>query len=268
MKTDNRPVGIFDSGLGGLTVVAAIRKKLKNENIIYLGDTARVPYGDKSSENIAKFAIDDARFLVNKGVKMIIIACNTVSAVAIEAVRENFRGAPVVGVLDAGVQACLSEKPKSVVIIGTRATIASDTYRKNIHAQNPSIKVHSIATPLFVPIIEEGLQGSPIAVMAIETYLRGVKSNPPDILLLACTHYPFLKESLAQYLPSSVKIIDSAESCANFAAQELRRLGLEGKSDNAFEKYFATDMPSNFYLQATRFLGKNIEHFEKISLGV
>jgi glutamate racemase len=266
MKKDNRPLGIFDSGLGGLTVAAAIRKKMPGEDIIYLGDNARVPYGDKSPEIIAKFAVEDASFLVKRGVKIIVAACNTVSAIALDAVKKRFPEMPLIGVLEAGVNACLAENPSDMAIIGTRATISSDAYRRLIHFKNPSINVRSIATPLFVPVIEEGLQHEPLFDEVIRFYLNPLIDNPPDILLLACTHYPLIKDNLKKYLPDSVKIIDSAETCADFTASHMRELGIvAGDSRNGTEKYFVTDMPSNFYLQAQRFLGRNLDNFEKIN---
>lgn len=266
MSADNRPIGIFDSGLGGLTVVAELRKEMPNENIVYLGDTARVPYGDKSPESIAKFAIQDTKFLLDNGVKAIIVACNTVSAVAIDKIYKVFSEIPLFGVLEAGIRACIAENPSSVVIIGTRATIASDSYRKGIHKINPSINVVSIPTPLLVPIVEEGLQDSKISEMVLQHYLGGILQNPPDILLLACTHYPLLRNKLKQILPEKVKIIDSAESCAKFAAEKLYARGLNASpNQRGVEKFFVSDMPGNFYQQAKRFFARDLEHFEKVS---
>ncbi len=197
---DNRPIGIFDSGLGGLTVVSALKKSLPNEQIIYLGDTARVPYGDKSPESILRFAVEDCAFLESKGVKMIIAACNTVSAVALPELAEK-SNVPVLGVIECGVDSCLAENPRSAAVIGTRATINSDSYRKMIHARNPQVIVQSIACPLFVPLAEEGLYEHQIARTAVDLYLSGLKNSPPDVILLGCTHYPLLrKRSLIIFL--------------------------------------------------------------------
>ncbi len=266
-QADNRPIGIFDSGLGGLTVVSSLRKALPNENVVYLGDTARVPYGDKSPENIAKFAIQDARFLAEKGVKAIVAACNTVSAVALDKVEKAFPHIPVIGVLDAGISACMRRKASSIVIIGTRATISSDAYRRGIHALDPSVNVRSIATPLLVPIVEEGLQDSEIASAAAEMYLKGIPMRRSDILLLACTHYPLIRRTLSARLPAGVEIIDSAESCAKFAADRISSLGIAAApGQKGWEKFFVTDMPFNFYSQAKKFLGHELEYFEKATL--
>lgn len=268
MKNDNRPVGIFDSGLGGLTVVSSLKHYLPHENIVYLGDTARVPYGDKSPASITRFAIENTGFLLSHGVKMIVVACNTVSSIAMPKLRSKFPGVHIIGVLEAGVEACLKAKPRSVVIIGTRATVRSDAYRQLIHSSNPQINVISIACPLFVPIVEEGLHEHPIAKMAIELYLGQIKKTRPDVILLACTHYPLLKKALREYLGTKTQIIDSAEACVEYAKKYIRGKGISADlSSNSADRYYVTDMPALFLKQAKRFLGKDLEHFEKISLG-
>ncbi len=268
MKLDNRPIGIFDSGLGGLTVVGALRGSLPHENIIYLGDTARVPYGDKSPANIIKFSCESAAFLAKQGVKLIVVACNTVSSIAMERLRTKFADVPVLGVLEAGVEACLAENPSRVTIIGTNATVRSDAYRREIHARNPQIGVSSVPCPLFVPIVEDGLAASQICEMAVRHYLEPYMTPPPEILLLACTHYPLLKGALLKCLPPGIKIIDSAEACAKFAERFLAQNGLSASDKlTGTERYFVTDMPSAFLKQARRFLGRDLENFEKISLG-
>ena len=267
MKYDNRPIGVFDSGLGGLTVAAALRKSLPNENIIYIGDTARVPYGDKSPANIIRFGMEDASFLVSKGVKLIVIACNTVSAIALSEIRAKFAKVPVIGVLDAGVRACLRAKPKYVAVIGTRATVSSDAYRREIHAVNPEINIRTIACPLFVPIVEEGLADSEICRLTIDFYLNSLKKETPDMLLLACTHYPLLKKSLQSYLRKKVRIIDSAEACAKFAEEYLEKNFLSAsKRTSGTERFYVTDMPDSFFKQAKKFLGRDLEHFQKVSI--
>jgi len=268
MKNDNRPIGIFDSGLGGLTVVASLKNLMPSEDIIYLGDTARVPYGDKSPENICRFAVQDAAFLARKGVKMIIVACNTVSSIAMDKLGEKFKDIHIVGVLEAGVRACLAEKASSIAVIGTNATVKSDAYRRNIHAVNPAVKVTSILCPLFVPIVEEGLVQHPISDAAVELYLSPLKKNPPEILLLACTHYPLLQEALRKYFEGSrLKIVDSATACAKFAEEFIREKGISASEHgNGSERYFVTDMPASFLRQAKRFLGRELDSFEKVSL--
>lgn len=267
MHRDNRPIGVFDSGIGGLTVASAIRKALPSEDIIYLGDTARVPYGDKSPASIIRFSFENASFLLNLGVKLIVVACNTVSALAIQELRKKFPHVPVIGVLEAGIDACLKEEPESVAVIATRATIKSDAYRRELHRHNPEITVKSIACPLFVPIVEEGLTEHKICSLAMELYLKPLLADPPALLLLACTHYPLLREPLKSYLPAGVKIIDSATACAKYTADYLRKNKLAAKSSSAgIERFYVTDMSSAFYGQAKKFFGCELEHVEKIAI--
>jgi glutamate racemase len=267
MKNDNRPIGVFDSGLGGLTVVSALRKALPNEDIIYLGDTARVPYGNKSEENIRRFGNEICSFLESKGVKLIVVACNTVSAVAVSELRETFAPIPVIGVLEAGVDACVKSEPKSVTVIGTRATVNSDAYRREIHKQNPSIVIDNIACPLFVPLVEEGVLDNSITTQAIDYYLGALKDSDRDILILGCTHYPLLISALADYIPNSMKIIDSATACAEYTTSYLVENGLTASQSNkASDKFYVTDLATDFLKQASRFLGYTIEYVEKVTL--
>lgn len=266
-KCDNRPIGIFDSGLGGLTVTRAIHRSLPAESLVYLGDTARVPYGDKSPDTIQRFAREDVRFLLSKGVKLIVVACNTVSAVAMEAVRETAGTVPVIGVLDAGVFACLSLKPQSISVIGTKATIHSDAYRRAIHALHPEIMIQSIATPLFVPMVEEGIIDTPIADAAIRYYLNSVLQTPSDILLLGCTHYPLLRDKLQKILPAKTQIVDSAQACADYVLKYLNEAHCGATPDQTQQPRFAvTDMASDFVYQATRFFGEPIRHVERVHI--
>ncbi len=268
MKNDNRPIGIFDSGLGGLTVASAVRALMPSENLIYLGDNARVPYGNKSPSNIAKFAVEDASFLAGKGVKLIVVACNTVASTAMDRLRSKFPEIPIVGVLEAGVRACVARKPDSVALIGTNATVRSDAYRRRIHAADPSIRVSSIACPLFVPIVEEGLVSHKIADLAVELYLSDLKRDPPQILLLACTHYPLLTKNLLDFFSGTkTEILDSAGVCAEFVSEFIAEKNLAANLEQkGAERYYVTDMPAAFLREAKRFLGRELEHFEKVSL--
>ncbi len=258
---DNRPIGIFDSGLGGLTVARALHRALPNESLSYLGDTARVPYGDKSVETIMRYGKEDTQFLLQKGVKLVVVACNTVSSVAMDSLQKLAGNTPVIGVLDAGVKACLRRAPKSVTIIGTKATIQSDAYRRAIHAQNPEIIVQSIATPLFVPIVEEGLTDSEVAQSAIEHYLSDLIAHPTDLILLGCTHYPLLTETLQKVLPPQIEIVDSAQACAEYVMEYLSLNSLSASPAQTQRPQFAvTDVGSDFVYQATRFFGEPIRH--------
>lgn len=267
MKNDNRPIGVFDSGLGGLTVVSALTKSLPNEDIIYLGDTARVPYGDKSVENILKFGDEICSFLVSKGVKLIVVACNTASAVAITQLKEKFKPVPVIGVVEAGVAACLDETPSSVTVIGTRATVNSDAYRRGIHMVEPGIVVDSVPCPLFVPLVEEGIVEGEITKLAIDYYLSRLIKEPSNLLLLGCTHYPLLIDALVEYLPSDIKVIDSAYSCAKYTVGYMKDKELIASSSNKpTQRFYVTDLSTDFVKQAGKFLGYNIEHVEKVIL--
>ena len=265
-KADNRPIGVFDSGLGGLTVVSALRRSLPAEDIIYLGDTARVPYGDKSVDSIVRFAREDLRFLLGKGVKAVLAACNTVSAIALPDMRKCFPEIPVLGVLEAGVEAALAERPHRIAVLGTRGTINSDSYRRQLHAKDPSLIVESIACPLFVPLVEEGLTKHRLAEAAFDHYLSKLKDNPPDVLLLGCTHYPLLKEALSEYLPG-VRIVDSANACASYLKGFLSSRNLAASAGNVSgERYYVTDLSADFQAQASRFLGYKAGYVEKVSL--
>jgi glutamate racemase len=267
MKNNNAPIGVFDSGLGGLTVVSAITKRMPRENIVYLGDTARVPYGDKSRETIIKFGIENAAFLQKQQVKMIIIACNTVSALAIDEIRTEFSNIPIIGVLEAGVNIIIEKQPTSVSIIGTRATINSNAYYCEIRKSLENIEITSIPCPLFAPIIEEGLANHKIGTQAIDLYLNNLKKTPTETLLLGCTHYPLIKNALKNYLPKSIKIIDSATAVAKLAEKKLHEYSLINQTKSATkEKYYVTDLPQTFTKHAEQFLGKKLQYINKISI--
>ncbi len=261
-------IGIFDSGLGGLTVAAAVRQLLPNEDIIYLGDTARVPYGDKSPETILRFGCENAYFLAQKNVKLIIVACNTVSSLAINGIREKFKNEkieiPLIGVLEAGVEAILKENISDIAIIGTRATITSGAYSCELRRKSPDLKIRSIACPLFALIVEEGLADHEIAKSALKLYLNELKEQPPEALLLACTHYPLLIESLDKFFPEPLNIIDSAHAVANFAKKYITENNLKNQlGQDGTEEFFVTDSPDTFARQAAKFLGRKMKNVQK-----
>ena len=257
------PIGIFDSGLGGLTVAEAIGRLLPKEDIVYLGDTARVPYGDKSPETVARFGLENAETLLRWNVKLIVAACNTVSATALPAIREELRkkgyAVPVLGVVEAGVAALTSTTPgpRSAAVIGTRATISSGAYERGIRGKAPWMETVSIACPILAPIVEDGLHEHEIAVAALRHYLAPILESPPDALLLGCTHYPLLKKSLGRVLPPSVRIIDSATAMAEATADALAERGLAKSADHAdgTRVFLSTDSPELFAERAGRFLG-------------
>ncbi len=266
-RADNRPIGVFDSGLGGLTVVDAMSRRFPEEDFVYLGDTARVPYGDKSVDAIIGFARQDVDFLLRRGVKMIVVACNTVSAVAMNDLKKRYPDALIVGVIEAGVRAAVRADVKRLAVIGTRATVNSDSYRRGIHGVNPSIVVESIPCPLLVPLAEEGLSDSPIADAVLDLYLAPLKEQPPEAILLGCTHYPLFRNALNRYFAGGTSIIDSANACAEYVAEVLQEHHLAatpGKRSQS--RFFVTDMHSQFTAHATRFLSRPPERVERVSL--
>ena len=264
MNNNNAPIGIFDSGLGGLTVAAALQQLLPHENFIYLGDTARVPYGNKSKETVLQFGCENASFLADHNVKLIIAACNTVSSLAIDGIRSNLKkhniDIPVIGVLEAGVEAVLKTGLNDIAVIGTHATVASGAYTRHLHKKSTKLKIRSKACPLFVPIVEEGLANHEIALSTINFYLEELRTNPPDALLLGCTHYPILMNSLRKYLDRRTLIIDSASAVAQFAETFLEKNSLINHSRTpGTGEFFVTDAPELFERQAERFLGHKIK---------
>ena len=268
MSHDNRPIGIFDSGLGGLTVVAAIKNLLPHENIIYLGDTARVPYGNKSAQNITKFGLSNSSFLISKNVKMIVIACNSVSAVAIEAIKSEYPKIPIMGVIEAGVSACTKHNPSHITVTGTRATINSGIYEKSIKQYDQSITVDSIPCPLFVPLAEEGIDNETIIQATIELYLPELKNTgKKQLLLLGCTHYPLLKQPISQYVHENVTIIDSANACAQYTKQFIIDHSLQNEDqEHPLIQFYVTDKPAEFRTQSSRFFGHSIETINIVEL--
>ncbi|MCM8788009.1 MAG: glutamate racemase, partial [Candidatus Omnitrophica bacterium] len=210
---NNKPIGIFDSGVGGLTVFKEIRRLLPKEDLIYFGDTARVPYGNKSKATIIKFSTENILFLLQKQVKLVVIACNTSSSLALDYLKDIFN-IPIIGVIDAGVKKAVQlSSNKRIGIIGTRSTINSRSYETKIKKIDKNIKIYSCACPLFVPLVEEGLIYGKIVKEVIKMYLEPFKKFDIDTLILGCTHYPLLKKEIAKYLVG-VNIVDSAKEIA------------------------------------------------------
>lgn len=261
------PIGVFDSGLGGLTVLRAIRERLPGEGTIYLGDTARVPYGPKAAETIRRYAVEATEFLVGKGVKAIVVACNTATARALPDVEAR-AGIPVLGVVEPGGRAAAAASGSGRIgVIGTRGTISSRAYNEVIHAHRPEALVFEQACPLFVPLVEEGWTEEEVTRLAAERYLGPLLQEGIDTLVLACTHYPLLKPLLARVVGPGVALIDSAESTA--AALEL----MLGSSDlvnssgvRGTSRYYVTDEAARFDLLARRLLGEEVEHLEMVSV--
>ncbi len=270
MRIDKKaPIGIFDSGIGGLTVVNAIMEALPHEDIIYFGDTARVPYGIKSVETVKQYAVQITNFLIQKEVKMILIACNTVTAAAEAEVRATAGNIPVLGVIEAGSKAALQVQPRNrrIAVIGTLATVGSGAYQKTLQQLSPDVQVFSKACSLLVPLAEEGWTDNDVAELTLRHYLEDIRNMDVDALILGCTHYPLLKGTISKVLDNpQVSIIDSAVSIAEMAKQTLTDLGkLNVPHERIFDCY-VSDKPQRFQQLAERFLGHKISRVEIVSL--
>jgi len=254
----NRPIGVFDSGIGGLTVVRALMERLPYENIVYFGDTARVPYGVKSVETIAHFTTQIAQFLLEKDVKMLVIACNTMAAVAAQVVKD-LSPVPVLDVIDAG--AVSARGGKKIGVIGTPTTINSNAYARAIHDYAPDSRIHSQACALFVPLVEEGWLDHEVTRLTAEDYLKPLMAEHIDTLVLGCTHYPLLKPLLRQVVGDEVALVDSAEAMAEQVAQLLaeKHLANPGPAQPRYD-FYVTDVPLRFQTIGERFLGRTLNN--------
>ena len=253
-------IGIFDSGIGGLTVVKALMEHLSGYDIIYLGDTARTPYGTKSSETVKKYALENTEFLLSKGAKIVIIACNTASSVATEIVAENF-DVPIFEVITPAVELSIKTSHKQCIgIIGTRATVKSGIYEKKIKEINPQARIYSKACPLLVPLVEEGWINKPETRMIVKKYLYSLKVRQIDTLILGCTHYPLLKDIIQKKIGKRVNIIDSSIAVASNVKAFLEK---HQELDNMLSKkgrytFFVSDVTEQFKKTATSMLKRNI----------
>lgn len=264
----DRPIGIFDSGIGGLTVLKEMIRITPDEKTIYLGDTARVPYGIRSAETVIRYSFENTRFLVSKEIKLMVVACNTASSVGLDAIKRKV-SIPVIGVIEPGAKAAVKASLNGKIgVIGTQATIGSSSYTKAIHALDGSIEVFGLACPLFVPLVEEGWTEGAITTLVAEKYLEGLKDKGIDTVVLGCTHYPLLKEVIAGVMGKGVRLIDSAVETACEIRETLKTLGLgrEGKSDFSRE-FFVTDSTERFLKVSEKFLGQKIENIKKIEVG-
>jgi glutamate racemase len=269
MRVD-APIGIFDSGVGGLTVVRSLAERLPREELIYLGDTARVPYGSKSAETIVRYSKLACRFLVDRGVKMLVVACNTASAFALEELRASL-SIPVLGVVDPGaLTAVAATRSKYVGVIGTLGTVRSQSYARAIAALDPDVKVTAHACPLFVPLAEEGWLDDHVAEAVAHRYLGELHALEPriDVLVLGCTHYPLLRPVLTrvarELFGHEVKLVDSAEAMARAARGELERLELLHAGGGALECYVTDD--ARIDEVGARFLGRHLGHITRVDL--
>ncbi|MBM3250417.1 MAG: glutamate racemase [Candidatus Omnitrophica bacterium] len=259
-----KSIGVFDSGAGGLTVVRELIRQLPSENIVYFGDTARVPYGIKSKETVIRFSIENILFLLGHDVKLICVACNTVSSVALPVIKTHFR-VPIVGVISPGVrEAVYATRNKRIGVIGTKGTIRSRAYEIEIKKLDPDVKVITQACPLFVPLVEEGWLAGNVVSDVVRSYLKPLKVARVDTLILGCTHYPLLKSIIKDVLGKSVTLIDSAKQVAIEVKETLAQEGMLNKGGRGRQLFYVSDNPEWFAGQAERFLGQKIRNIRKV----
>ena len=267
-KTNELPIGMFDSGVGGLTVLKALRKRCPSEDVIYLGDTARLPYGTKSSLTVSRYAVQCAAELVGRGIKLLVVACNTASAVALTALREAYPDIPVIGVVEPGARAaCHATHNHAIAIIGTESTIAGGAYQRAIHSIDAQARVVGHPCPLFVALAEEGWTDGEVPEAVAARYLdpvfnlsTGTESpTVPDTLVLGCTHFPLLAPAIRNVVKAETTIVDSAATTAETVNDELTRRGIK-RADSVFGtiNYLTTDDVVRFARTGTRFLGTAI----------
>lgn len=261
------PIGFFDSGIGGLTVVKSVTELLPNENIVYFGDTARVPYGGKSNDTVVEYTLQAANFLLRKNIKLLVVACNTASSVALKELK-RFLTIPVVGMIEPGSKMALQETKKGIVgVIGTRSTIGNKAYSNEIKRLNPKTKVYEKACPLFVPLAEEGWIDNKVTGLVAKEYLTELKEKKIDTLVLACTHYPILNEVIQKAVGKNVKLVHSGIPAARIVEEYLNGRGLRNISNQLGKReFYVSDVPSKFQEIAERFLGKKITHLHKVEL--
>lgn len=262
-----KPIGVFDSGIGGLTVVKRLSSVLPRESIVYFGDTARVPYGSKSNSTVVEYSIQNTNFLLHKNVKAVVVACNTASSIAIPELRKNF-DVPIIGVILPGADMAVKEtKNKKIGVIGTRATISNQAYSKAIQDIDSSIEVFEKACPLFVPIAEEGWINHRATYEIAEEYLKELREHEIDTLVLGCTHYPILADVIQEVIGKDVTLIDSGIATAEVVRSEINRIGFETNSAVPGNlDLYVSDIPTTFKQVAELFLGKQINDVVKVDI--
>lgn len=257
-------IGIFDSGIGGLTVLQRIMEVLPRENTVYLGDTARSPYGTKSLETVLRYSFENSDFLIEKGVKLVVVACNTSTAIALRPLKENL-SVPVIGVIEPGVRRALGKtRNRKIGVIGTEATIQSGAYTRALKAHDPGVEVYSRACSLFVPLVEEGWLDNSVVETTVESYLGSLKRSGIDTLILGCTHYPLLKKAIRRFMGRTVELVDSAQETAKQVQEILRRKSLTREKGRGTPSFFVTDAPDRFIKVGHRFLGEKVESAVRI----
>jgi glutamate racemase len=264
------PLGVFDSGIGGLTVARALFERLPAESVIYFGDTARVPYGPKSPDTVRRYSAEILAHLLQRGVKAVVVACNTITAQALDHLKA-LSPVPVVGVIEPGARAAVAATQTGKIgVIGTAGTIASGAYARAIHALRADAAVHSHACPLFVPLVEEGWFDHPATELVAREYLEPLRKAGVDVLVLGCTHYPLLKPLLARVMGPGVTLIDSAEETAKEVTRELTARGLEAPAQrppHADHLFIVSDDEPHFRKVGARFLGERLQNVEVVPLG-
>lgn len=261
------PIGVFDSGVGGLTVASEIVRRLPGESLIYLGDTARVPYGTKSERTVIAYSKANAGFLAGKGIKLLVVACNTASSVSIPMLTEELN-IPVVGVIEPGAKKAAGvTKTGKVGVIGTYSTIRSSAYKKALQRISPDIEVFTQPCPLFVGLADEGWTEGEVTELIAREYLGGLKETGIDVLVLGCTHYPLLKPVIQKIMGDGITLVDSAEETALEVESLLRGLGeLNEEGPSGARKFYLTDVSDTFVSIAGRFLGEKIESIEMVDI--
>jgi glutamate racemase len=259
-----RPIGVFDSGIGGLTVLRALTETLPGEDFIYLGDTARLPYGSKSNEVILRYSRENTEFLLAKGIKMLVVACNTSSAVALAEISRR-TVVPVIGVIVPGATAAVrTSRNGRIGVIGTEATIGSGAYTLAIQALRPRAEIYTRACPLLVPLVEEGWIENEVAERTVAFYLESLKQSGIDTLLLGCTHYPLLRELFQRVLGTGVRIVDSAGATAEAVRKRLRQLRLSHLGGSGSQSFFVTETPERFVRVGRHFIGDRVQSAVRI----
>lgn len=263
---DSRPIGVFDSGFGGLTVAKEIMNQLTNEKIIYFGDTARVPYGSKSKETIVKYSNQIIRFLLTKDVKAIVIACGTASSTALEAVRQNY-DIPIIGIVQPAALSAVQETTnKRIGVIATEGTIRSKSYDEVIHKQSKEIEVFSTACPLFVPLVEEGWVNDEVTTIVAKRYLSEIANKNIDALILGCTHYPLLINTIGEIMGPKVKLINPASETALELEQLLKNNGLLHQGQKTEHEFYVSDLAEKFEAFAKLILERPISPVQQIHI--
>jgi len=267
----DQPIGVFDSGIGGLTVVRSLAELLPSEEIVYLGDTARLPYGTKSAETIRRFAHEDTEFLIERQVKMVIVACHSATSAALPFLKKDYK-LPIIGVIEPGARAAVKlTANRRIGVIGTPATISAGEYERAILAVDPNVRVIAKSTPLFVPLVEEGWVDRSVTHQVIAEYLTSFKQDKIDTLLLGCTHYPLLAHALDRFFEYKVKLVDSGDETARATREVLKNMKLlrpssQPSSHKGGSRFYLTDLSPNFRTIGERFLGEPMGDVARVSI--